>query len=233
MQPICFPRAIRFLPLTFLICLLPGCASVPQAPVAREGIEWCDIWIAHANETNLPRVLLIGDSITRGYYPAVEQRLAGKAYVARLATSAFISDPMLLQQVSMVLDHNRFEVIQFNNGMHGWQHDEAEYGRAFHGFVANLRRHAPQAKLIWASTTPLKPSAESRTAHPGQASDARVAARNSIALDCLKGQGIALTDLYTPVLGHAEYYSDGVHFNRDGIAVQAGAVAAAIRALLP
>ena len=36
----------------------------------------------------LPRVLLIGDSITRGYYPAVEKQLAGKACVARLTTSA-------------------------------------------------------------------------------------------------------------------------------------------------
>ena len=27
-----------------------------------ESIEWCDIWISHANETNLPRVLLIGHS---------------------------------------------------------------------------------------------------------------------------------------------------------------------------
>ena len=40
-------------------------ASAETPPAAREGIEWCDIWISHANETNLPRVLLIGDSITR------------------------------------------------------------------------------------------------------------------------------------------------------------------------
>jgi len=36
--------------------------TVGAAPPARESIEWCDIWISHANETNLPRVLLIGDS---------------------------------------------------------------------------------------------------------------------------------------------------------------------------
>src|SRR5579863_6049038 len=76
-------------------------ANVP--PSARESIEWCDIWISHANETNLPRVLLIGDSITRAYYPAVERLLAGKAYVGRLSSSAFISDPVLLMQIKMVL----------------------------------------------------------------------------------------------------------------------------------
>src|SRR5580692_12561402 len=72
-------------------------------PSARESIEWCDIWISHANETNLPRVLLIGDSITRAYYPEVEKHLAGKAYVGRLSSSAFISDPVLLKQIELVL----------------------------------------------------------------------------------------------------------------------------------
>src|SRR4051794_1498640 len=79
-------------------------AAVPKAAqFSRESIEWCDIWISHANETNLPRVLLIGDSIARDYYPQVEKRLAGKAFVSRLATSRFISDPVLLQEIKLVL----------------------------------------------------------------------------------------------------------------------------------
>src|SRR5271170_8530362 len=84
--------------------LLVGAQSTNVPPAARESIEWCDIWISHANETNLPRVLLIGDSITRDYYPEVEKHLAGKAYVARLATSRFIADPVLLQEIALVLD---------------------------------------------------------------------------------------------------------------------------------
>ena len=35
--------------------------------ISREAIEWCNIWIPDANDTTLPRVLLIGDSITGGY----------------------------------------------------------------------------------------------------------------------------------------------------------------------
>src|SRR5205823_13966390 len=104
-------------------------------PPARESIEWCDIWISHANETNLPRVLLIGDSITRGYYPEVEKRLAGKAFVARLCTSRFAADPVLLKEIALVLEETKFDVIHFNNGMHGWQHSEAEYRKAFPQFV--------------------------------------------------------------------------------------------------
>ncbi|MFX3891450.1 hypothetical protein ACJBV1_11045, partial [Streptococcus suis] len=50
--------------LAILCCEVQAEAS-PMPPSGRESIEWCDIWISHANETNLPRVLLIGDSITR------------------------------------------------------------------------------------------------------------------------------------------------------------------------
>src|SRR5271156_5515213 len=122
----------------FLAATSVACAA-DYSPSARESIEWCDIWISHANETNLPRVLLIGDSITRAYYPEVEKHLAGKAYVARLATSRFISDPVLLQEIALVLDNTKFDIIHFNNGMHGWQHSEKEYGDAFPKFLATIK----------------------------------------------------------------------------------------------
>src|SRR5258708_15011679 len=103
------------------IALITGCATRVGAqtaevpPAARESIEWCDIWISHANETNLPRVLLIGDSITRAYYPEVEKHLACRAYVARLATSRFVADPVLLTEIALMLDAPKFDVIHFNN----------------------------------------------------------------------------------------------------------------------
>jgi len=127
-------------------------------PRGRESIEWCDIWISHANETNLPRVLLIGDSIARAYYPTVEKQFEDTAYVSRLATSRFISDPALLQEIALVLDNNHFEIIHFNNGMHGWQHSEAEYKEAFPKLLATIQAHAPAAKLIFATTTTLRVS---------------------------------------------------------------------------
>src|SRR5882672_11547700 len=129
-------------------------AAEPKTAMASlESIEWCDVWISHANETNLPRVLLIGDSIARDYYPEVEKRLAGKAFVARLATSRFVADPVLLKEIESVLNGAKFDVIQFNNGMHGWQHSEAEYRQAFAKFVKTIRANAPKARLIWATTT--------------------------------------------------------------------------------
>jgi lysophospholipase L1-like esterase len=242
-----FARAILIAATSLAFTALAGDASP-----ARESIEWCDIWVPHVNDHPLPRVLLIGDSITRGYYPAVEKRLEGKAYVARLATSAFITDPALLQEIVLVLDNYRFDVIQFNNGMHGWQHGEAEYRAGFPKFLAAIREHARGAKLIWADTTPLKnDSANSESKEPAAASgkgvdagklmlkkdlttasDERIAARNAIARELIKPYGIPADDLYTPMLGHPEFHNGNVHFNAQGIAVQGRLVAEHIEKLL-
>jgi hypothetical protein len=211
-----------------------GRAAPAEYPVpGRESIEWCDLWISHANETNLPRVLLIGDSITRAYYPEVEKNLAGRAYVGRLSTSAFISDPILLKEIAMVLDEYPCDIIHFNNGMHGWTHSEKEYGRAFPQFLAVIKTHAPHAKLIWASTTTLKVSPVLPPGDQTVASDERVAARNALALGSIGHSKIDVDDLNSLTRGHPEYHSDNVHFNSDGIALQARQVADHITKLLP
>ena len=202
-------------------------------PPSRESIEWCDIWISHANETNLPRVLLIGDSIVRDYYPEVEKQLAGKASVARLATSRFVADPVLLKEIELVLNATKFEVIHFNNGMHGWQHSEVEYQKALPKLIKTIRAHAPKARLIWATTTPLRDGKGVAYDTKAQYSDERIAARNAIAAEIMKAQTIPTDDLNAAVRGHPEYHSDNVHFKSQGVQIQAAQVSAEVEKLLP
>ena len=225
-------KSILLVALISSFALLAGAQPASYPPSARESIEWCDIWISHANETNLPRVLLIGDSITRAYYPEVEKRLESRAYAARLSSSAFISDPVLLQQIEMVLREYKFDVIHFNNGMHGWQHSEKEYAQAFPKFLKTIQQYAPEAKLVWANTTPLKVSPALPANDQTQATDERIAARNAIALKFVQAEGFPVDDLNTPMRGHPELHSDNVHFNDQGIALQSAQVAAQIEPLL-
>jgi hypothetical protein len=208
-------------------------AEPSVAPPSREAIEWCDIWISHANGTKLPRVLLIGDSIVRDYYPEVEKRLASKAFVSRLSTSRFISDPVLLKEIELVLDGTKFDVIQFNNGMHGWQHTEAEYRNAFPKLIKTIRAHAPKVRLIWATTTPLRDGKGVTYDTNSQYSDERIEARNAIAAEFVTAQNIPTDDLNAAMRGHAEYHSDNVHFNSQGIQIQAAQVSAEIEKILP
>ena len=66
----------------------PTISHAAEPRISREAIEWCSIWIPDANESKLPRVLLIGDSITGGYGPKVADALKGKASVARLTITS-------------------------------------------------------------------------------------------------------------------------------------------------
>ena len=168
-------------------------------------------------------MLLIGDSITGGYGQQVADELKGKASVARLTTSKSIGDPALLAEVALVLDQCRFDVVHFNNGLHGWGYSEDEYQKHFPELVATIRKHAPKAKLIWATTTPMRQSGKLDVIAEGTK---RVQARNKIAEGIVTKEGIAVDDLYGLVKDHPEYWSnDGVHFNGKGVAVEADQVA--------
>ena len=227
-------KRLLFPLLLAAVCVIDIVAAESDTTLpSRESIEWCDIWISHANETKLPRVLLIGDSIARDYYPEVERRLAGKAFVARLATSRFIADPVLLKEIELVLDQAKFDVIHFNNGMHGWQHSEAEYRQAFPKFLEAIRAQAPQARLVWAAITPLRDGKGVTGDTKAEYSDERIAARNAIAVEIVTAQKIPTNDLNAPMRGHPEYHSDNVHFNKQGIKIQAAQVSAEVEKLLP
>ncbi|HEY1190437.1 MAG TPA: hypothetical protein VGE74_22580, partial [Gemmata sp.] len=119
-----------------LLAAIIVCGIAPTSPTAdpprvvRESIEWLDVWVPGNGVRDQPRVLLIGDSITRAYYKSVEDTLKGKAIVCRLATSKSLGDPGLLDEVKLVLGQAKFDVIHFNNGMHGWGYSEDEYAKA-------------------------------------------------------------------------------------------------------
>ena len=195
--------------------------------IYREHIEWCDIWIsAAAAGTPQPRALLIGDSICRGYYPAVERCLAGSFASARLATSRFVRDPVHQREVAMVLEQYRFQVIHFNNGLHGWDYSEADYLEGLHLLVEFLRRQAPAARLVWAHSTPIYRTDDLQGFDPRHE---RVIERNRLAAGVMASHGIAVNDLFALALGQMAWFDrDGVHYNAEGYGQLATQVAASI-----
>jgi lysophospholipase L1-like esterase len=222
------PRTVLATAAAILLTAALGPAAPPR--VVRENIEWLDVWVPGNNVTDQPRVLLIGDSITRGYYKAVEEKLKGKAVVCRLATSKSLGDPALLDEVKLVLGQAKFDVVHFNNGMHGWGYTEAEYARALPELVATLRQGAPGAKLIWASTTPVRVAQNVSQIDP---KTDRVRARNKAAAAVMAKEAIPTDDLFALVVGKPEWSSaDGVHFNAKGSAALGGQVADHIRKML-
>lgn len=215
-------------------CLIPLLLTVQfvsaEEPV-RERIEWADIWVTDADKDDLPRVLLIGDSITRGYFGEVEKHLAGKAYCARLTTSKCVSDPSFTDEVELLLKHYRFAAIHFNNGLHGWGYSEEQYGDGLTRTVEAIRKSSGDAKLIWATTTPVRVGSDLQKFH--ERTD-RVKVRNQLAAEIVKKRGIPIDDLFGLVSDHPDWYSgDGTHFNGAGKAAQGKQVAESVLKLLP
>ena len=169
--------------------------------------------------------------ITRGYFGEVEKHLAGKAYCARLTTSKCVSDPSFADEVQLLLKHYKFAVIHFNNGLHGWGYSEDQYRDGLLKFLATVKENAGDAKLIWATTTPVRES--SNLQQFGERTE-RVKVRNKVAAEIMQKNDIPTNDLFGLVQQHPDWHSgDGVHFNGQGKAAQAKQVAESVAKCLP
>ena len=197
-------------------------AQTPQ----REPIEWSNFWWENTNDKKLPRVLLIGDSISVGYSNFVKDRLKGKANVDRLSTSKAIDDPALLKETEYAIEGYKHAVIHFNNGLHGWHVTEKDYEKCLQAYVKKLRELAPDARLIWAGTTPYPSSKPGVTLDKEK--NAVVLARNAIAEKVMKENNIPINDLYTLMVGDLDHLTaskGNVHYNEKGRTMQGEAVA--------
>jgi lysophospholipase L1-like esterase len=115
----------------------------------------------------------------------------------------------------------------------GWQHSEDEYRKALPKLIATIRADAPKAKLIWAATTPLRDGKGVSYDTGAQYSDERIATRNAIAAEIVTAQNIPTDDLNEAVRGHPDYHSDNIHFNGQGIQIQAAQASTEIEKCLP
>lgn len=213
---------VSLMPVALALLLSAHAEEAPK--LHRERIEWCDIWFTDAEKEALPRVLLIGDSITRGYFDGVERALQGKAYLGRLTTSRSVGDPVFFDELALVLRQYPFAVIHVNNGLHGWDYTETEYRAGFERLLATLRKDAPTAKIICANTTPVRED----PAKPDQLP--RITERNRIATELCAASKIPVNDLHAIVAAHPAYFTgDGVHLNEEGRAALASAVTAHIQ----
>jgi lysophospholipase L1-like esterase len=218
--------------LALLSCSFPAVAQT-RLPIT-EKIEWTWTDRPDSAVAGLPNVLLEGDSITRGYYPAVVKDLAGVANVYLFATSAASGDPRLPGQLHDYFSMMglKFVVVHFNNGMHGWGYTEQQYAAGLPGMISALREAAPQATLIWATTTPVLHDSTSGAA-TGGSSNARIDERNRLAAAIMSKEGIATDDQHALMLGHQDTHNGDVHFTEAGSAIQAAQVAQNIRQALP
>ncbi|MGJ8673328.1 SGNH/GDSL hydrolase family protein [Rubritalea sp.] len=196
-------------------------------------------------DVNLPNVLLLGDSISIGYTPAVIELLDGVANVSRPTNKARVNcgdTERGLKDLNKWLGDKKWDVIHFNWGLHDlcFRHPEAKtYGKRdkVNGSVSvpiekyqqNLeqlveRLEKTGATLIWASTTKVPEDEAGRFV----GDDLRY---NAAAKQVMDNHGIAIDDLYalTASMDASSFSKPGdVHFAKAGSEKMAAQVAAEI-----
>jgi acyl-CoA thioesterase-1 len=177
------------------------------------------------DKPGLPRVLLIGDSISIGYTLAVREELSSVANVHRPATNCGPTTRGVAE-IDKWLGDGKWDVIHFNFGLHDLKYvdDEGKNAAPDKGHVQvsaddyqkNLetivgRMKKTGAKLIFATTTPVPEGAQARIKGDEKK-------YNEIAKEVMKKHGVAIDDLHAfslPKLDEIQLPAN-VHFKPEG-----------------
>ncbi len=166
-------------------------------------------WDFVKDDRKLPRVLLIGDSVSRAYTFGVRKDLKGKANVHRAPANCGAT-ARGLQKIDVWLGDGKWDIIHFNFGIHDRHTPLAEYTQRLEKLIERMKKTG--AKLIWANTTPIPDVAETKQ------TAASIVERNMAAGAIMKENGIVTNDLFTFITPHLENTQilNGVHFKPEG-----------------
>ncbi len=194
----------------------------------------------------LPRVLILGDSISIGYFPFVKEMMKEKALVYRpmkedggYENCAGTTNGV--KQIDRWIGDTRWDVIHFNFGLHDLKHvdpvtgknsrdpedplqaDPRQYKQNLEEIVEKLEKTG--AKLIFATTTPYPDELSGPLRDPGMPEK-----YNRIAGKIMQKHGIVINDLHAFVQPRMEELQrpNNVHFTEDGSRALAEQVVQAI-----
>ena len=154
-------------------------------------------------QNSLPKVLIIGDSISIGYTPFVRSEMKGRAEIIH-APGNSQSTEYSLPKLSSWLGNTKWAVISFNWGLHDLKHINekkigvtpgtgrqwvpvAQYEKNLHKLVKRLK--ATGAQLVWCMTTPVPEGVGVRV--PGDE-----ILYNAAAHRVMRKEGVVINDLF-------------------------------------
>jgi len=200
----------RFLVVAWLVAVLslPGTAAAQQKAAKKKKNRRAKNSPLKqiTDDPTLPRVLLIGDSISIGYTLPLRAALQGRANVHRPATNCGPTTRGL-QQIDAWLGSGTWDVIHFNWGLHDLKYlgpdgkslgDPKKPGSRqqvpIEDYEANLRRLVKRlqktgATLIWRQTTPVPEGSRGRVAGDS-------VKYNTVAARVMKEHEIGIDDMF-------------------------------------
>ncbi|MBG30284.1 MAG: G-D-S-L family lipolytic protein [Opitutae bacterium] len=154
----------------------------------------------------LPRVLIIGDSISIGYTLPTRALLKGKVNLHRIPTNGGPTTKGVAE-IDKWLGDGKWDLIHFNWGLHDLKYMGPngenlfpkekggkvqvpidEYEKNLHKLVARMKKTG--AKLVWRNTTPVPPGSKGR--YVGDS-----VRFNEAAARVMKKHGVPTLDLFT------------------------------------
>ena len=201
-------------------------------------------WIRAMSKTDLPNVLILGDSISIGYTPFVQKKLSGIANVYRPlfengGNENCEGTTYGLQHIDRWIGKEKWDLIHFNFGLHDIKHVDPITGENSSNpedpYQANLKQYkknlkeivkklkGTNAKLVFATITPYP---DNLTGRPLR--DTGLAKEyNKVALKVMKKNKIIINDLYGFIFPQMEdlQIPKNVHFTESGSEVIGNEVA--------
>jgi len=161
-------------------------------------------------DPTLPRILVIGDSISMGYRPYITEHFKGKAYVDYWVGGGWLNpkefdeqDPKIERAFKGVLSQGPYDVVSWNSmTLHMWEpHQpgrcpEGSIVSNFTHMVAFLKKTAPNTKFIWIRCTPWRAIQPDGTQTLEGPFNQRMVTYNGIVDTVMRKEGIPEVDLY-------------------------------------
>ena len=205
-----------------LLGILVFAIAYPSEPAPKVMLE--DAANEPARKTSdLPEILLIGYSVRQLYCPHVAAALKGRAEVkwpnGNCQNSQYILTG-LARWRGLVASP---KVVQFNCGHWDaahWDGDEEpltsveEYARNVRKIIHRIRRYWPEAKIVFATTTPMNPDGTVKMGKNPRTTES-IRLYNAAAVKVAQEEGVAVNDLFAIAEKWSSvHYTDYCHLNK-------------------
>jgi hypothetical protein len=204
--------------------------DIPNKTLIREYTEWISICWHNAPDSSMKSVLLIGDSIVNGHGKIVHELLEDKIRVDSFATSKHVTDVEFMKDLDFMISRGNYELIVFNNGLHGFDIDDEFYKPALRECLTILKDR--DLRLALRSSTPILDKKNLKELNEER--NPRVICRNQDVKDLAGELDLPILDIYSETIERKDLFCpDAVHFSEEGNRFIAEKVVAFIQEHLP
>ena len=194
-------------------------------PIVYEGTEWDDVWVECARDNESKRILMIGDSITRGFRAILKEELACRALPNTIATSKAVDNPNFERLIDYHLTVGyEYSAVHIMSGPHGPHLNIEKFEDGFERLVKFVAARLPKAKILIGTYPKVRFAGD--LSQIDEERNQKTEQRNAAARRVAERLGAELNDLYYVIGDDTELYSpDGLHLSSGGYKLLAEATA--------